>query len=104
MKAETILHLEDTTSYADMIRDKDWLTSSETKNYIKEHLLFLKRIITFGKQTGYRELYSASDQEYLGIQCVRSSTAGGQVARFYNKNNLEDADKLLAESEGYTRT
>jgi len=102
MKAETILHLEANASYADMIENKEWLTSSEAKSYIKKHLLFLKRVITFGK-SGYRTLYEACDSEVLDIACVRTSTLGGQLARFYNKASLKREDSILAIMHGYDR-
>jgi len=91
MKAEMILHTLDTIGYECMIGSKEWITSSETKNFIKKELPNLKKIVTFGRK-GYGNLYRLTNEGWNGIQGATVNDLGGRTVRFYNKPSLVLAD------------
>jgi hypothetical protein len=78
--------------YSDLIREKDWLTSSEAVSYIRRNCPRCKPWLA--PYHNYSYLYKAAKDGRI-VSC-KTWTAGGTAVRFYSKESIDHMENYYS--------
>ena len=82
--------------YSDLIREKDWLTSSEAVEYVNRECPHCRDRLTLPRAYSqkYSKLYEAANDGSI-ISC-KTWTAGGTAVRFYSKESIDHMENYYS--------
>ena len=82
--------------YSDLVKQKDWLTSSEALEYIKRECPKCNSYLTLPRSYSqkYSKLYEAAKDGSI-VSC-KTWTAGGTAVRFYSKESIDHMENYYS--------